>query len=230
MSTSAITKYLSILRGFLVSVHCFGIKDGMKIPLYIAPNVQIRNITKKTLRIEAPKLRRGMICIGVDSGSDGLMSNHSSTFFGSDGASLIVFHGGFNFSRGCCIKAMQGGRIDFGDGGYCNAGTCFFCSSGISIGDGLLTGWDCTIKDNDGHQLLDDASDKALPEHAEISIGTHVWLGAHSSILKGASIPDGCVIGWGSLVTKGSTRSARIADVLAGNPARVIKSGIRWNR
>lgn len=213
-----------------MSIRCFGVKKGMMIPLYIAPNVQIRNITKKTLRIEAPKLRRGMICIGVDDGPDGLLLNRAKTFFGTDGASLIVFHGGFNFSRGCCIKATQGGRIDFGDGGYCNTGTRFFCSSSISIGDGLLTGWDCTIKDNDGHQLLDDASGEAFPDHAEISIGTHVWLGAHSTVLKGANVPDGCVIGWGSLVTQGSTRSARIADVLAGIPARIIKSGIRWNQ
>lgn len=229
MIIAAAIKCLSILRGLVVSVRCFGIKDGMKIPLYIAPHVRLQNVTKKTLRIEASVLRRGMICIGVDNGPDGLLLTRATTFFGTDGISLIVFHGGFNFSRGCCVKATEGGRIDFGDGGYCNTGTSFFCSSGISIGNGLLTGWNCTIKDNDGHQMLDEAFGKAFPERVNINIGEHVWLGAHSSVLKGSDIPNGCVVGWGSLVTQSSTRSAQTADVLAGTPARVIKSGVSWN-
>jgi acetyltransferase-like isoleucine patch superfamily enzyme len=39
-------------------------------------------------------------------------------------------------------------------------------------------------------------------DHAHVTIGDDCWLGARVTILYGSTIPDGCVIGAGSTVTR----------------------------
>lgn len=51
------------------------------------------------------------------------------------------------------------------------------------------------------------------------SIGSDVWLGANSVILKGCTIGDGAIVGAGSVVT----RDVPPYGIAVGNPAKVIK-------
>ncbi|XWY21573.1 Vat family streptogramin A O-acetyltransferase [Bisgaard Taxon 45] len=67
---------------------------------------------------------------------------------------------------------------------------------------------------------------KALPEKAELSskgdtvIGNDVWIGYNATIMPGVKIGDGAIIGTHSVVTK----NVPPYTVVAGNPARVIKT------
>lgn len=53
-------------------------------------------------------------------------------------------------------------------------------------------------------------------------IGANCFIGGRSLILPGIEIGDNCVIGAGSVVTK----SVPPGSVVAGNPARIIRSGV----
>ncbi len=53
-------------------------------------------------------------------------------------------------------------------------------------------------------------------------IGENCFIGGRSLILPGVEIGDHCVVGAGSVVTK----SVPPRSIVAGNPARVIRSGI----
>lgn len=55
---------------------------------------------------------------------------------------------------------------------------------------------------------------------APISIGSDVQIGAGAIILPGVEIGDGVVVGAGSVVTK----NVKPKQVIAGNPARVLRS------
>ncbi|GAB7022223.1 CatB-related O-acetyltransferase [Salidesulfovibrio brasiliensis] len=52
-----------------------------------------------------------------------------------------------------------------------------------------------------------------------IEIGNDVWIGRDTKILAGATIPDGCVIGAGSVVTRNTFEPY---SILAGVPARPV--------
>lgn len=60
-----------------------------------------------------------------------------------------------------------------------------------------------------------------------INIGNHVWIGHGVTVMKNVSIPDDCIIGWNSVVTK-SFNEPHCA--IGGNPARIIKRGITWDK
>ena len=57
-------------------------------------------------------------------------------------------------------------------------------------------------------------------------IGRHCFIGGESIILPGITIGDECVIGAGSVVTK----DVPSRSIVAGNPARVIRSDIEVGR
>ena len=64
-------------------------------------------------------------------------------------------------------------------------------------------------------------------DRGAIRIGDHVWVAAHSHILKNSSIPDGSVVAYHSLVTK-EFDGERL--LLGGCPAKVLEEQIEWER
>lgn len=64
--------------------------------------------------------------------------------------------------------------------------------------------------------------DRTRGLYLHTKIGANCFIGGRSLILPGVEIGDNCVIGAGSVVTK----SVPPGTVVAGNPARVVRSGI----
>lgn len=62
--------------------------------------------------------------------------------------------------------------------------------------------------------------------YADTRIGARCFIGAHSIILPGLTIGDGSIVGAGSVVTEDVPPGV----VVAGNPAKIIRSGIRTYR
>lgn len=62
--------------------------------------------------------------------------------------------------------------------------------------------------------------------HADTFIGSQCFVGANSIIMPGVRIGNNCVVGAGSVVTKDVPDNC----IVAGNPARVIKTGIKTKK
>ena len=111
-----------------------------------------------------------------------------------------------------------------GRGVFIGHDSAFMLARSIMIGDFCLIGGGVRIQDNDGHPLDGDLRKKheKISEEsiAPVVLGENVWIGARATILKGVTIGDNAVVGTGSVVTKDVPANT----VVAGNPARVIKS------
>ena len=59
--------------------------------------------------------------------------------------------------------------------------------------------------------------------HTDTYIGRNCFIGARSIIMPGIHIGDECIVGSGSVVTK----DVPSHSIVGGNPARIIRSGIR---
>lgn len=97
--------------------------------------------------------------------------------------------------------------------------------SKIEIGKNCLFSWDIEVWATDSHSILNEAGEVANLGH-QITIGDHVWVGMSVKIGKNVTIGSNCIIGWGSVVTKEFSQENCI---IAGNPARVIKTNVTWN-
>jgi len=140
---------------------------------------------------------------------------------------------GNNIAIGRCFTAIgePGQRVEVGvwgreDGaGRVNIGDCVLMSPGsrisasdeITIGNGVMLANGAYVTDSDWHTIYDRTTrdERATP----VTIGDNVWLGDHSTVLKGVTIGDNSVVAARAVVTKNVPANV----VVAGNPAKVVK-------
>ena len=99
-------------------------------------------------------------------------------------------------------------------------------NSTVEIGSDCLFSTNVNIACSDTHSILD-FDDNLLNTGKFVKIGNHIWICQDARIGKNVTIPDNCIIGMGSIVTKEFTEPNCI---IAGNPAKVVKKNIKWNK
>lgn len=83
------------------------------------------------------------------------------------------------------------------------------------------------IRSTDAHKIYLKGEKLPINTPKPVIIGDNVWLGARAFISKGTVIPNGCVIGAMSFVSKSLEKENTI---YAGVPVREIKTNISWKR
>lgn len=141
-----------------------------------------------------------------------------STLLRMGDESKMTVHDTFRFYYGCDIQIFEKGELELGSG-FVNSDTKIRCKKHISIGNNVAISHDVLIMDFDGHSI-NAGKDTGIP----IIIGNNVWIGSKAIILKGVTIGDGAIIAAGSVVTK----EVPSGTIVAGNPAKVIKSNCTW--
>ena len=139
--------------------------------------------------------------------------------------SLIV-NQRFNMYYGTDVTVFPKGELIL-NGGFFNSDVTVRCKNRISIGKGVAISHGVLIQDYDGHDLFFTSDDGKLycPENsAPITICDNVLVFANSSILKGVTIGEGAIVACGSVVTEDVPEHTLVAGV----PAKVIKTGVDW--
>jgi acetyltransferase-like isoleucine patch superfamily enzyme len=127
--------------------------------------------------------------------------------------------GSFLVHNGCTVKIGASMRCN----SYLNISTAERTS--VTIGEDCLVA-EATIRTSDMHPIFDLETGQRINPSANVVIGDHVWLGQSAFVGKGVVIGSGSVVGAHGVVTK----DVPADSVCAGNPARVVRSKIRWEK
>lgn len=102
-----------------------------------------------------------------------------------------------------------------------------FLSQGasITIGEWCMFSYGIEVRNTDSHRIFQVGSNAQINHPKDIILGNHVWIGKNATILKGVTIGHDSIIAMGSVVTK----SCEPNSILAGNPAKVVKTDITWD-
>lgn len=115
----------------------------------------------------------------------------------------------------------------FGNGNQSHMASYFIEEdhTSISVGDNNLFSWGLEFRCSDSHTLLDENGHVSNLAKS-IVIGDNNWICKDTLFLKNSKIPNGCVVGCRSTVTK---QFEEDKSMIVGNPARVVKHNIGWN-
>jgi acetyltransferase-like isoleucine patch superfamily enzyme len=171
---------------------------------------------------------------------------HGRIVFLGDGARVTI--GAGCVDTGLRIEAGAGAAVSIGPGGHlgalfvhAGAGASVSLGAGagvnglvrllaheparIAIGADCLLAAEAEIAASDMHPIFDAATGARINPAADVTLGDRVWVGQRAMLLKGVRVGDDSVIGAGAVVT----RPVPPGCVAAGNPARVVRRGVRWS-
>lgn len=131
------------------------------------------------------------------------------------------------------LRLDRSGAITIGEHCYLGDNTILSAHTQIEIGPCTLLAHNVQIFDNDSHpvnafqreiqfrRMLGDKSRVAALEigAAPVKIGSRVWIGMGSLVMKGVEIGDDSIVAAGSVVTS----SIPSGVIVGGNPASIIR-------
>lgn len=128
--------------------------------------------------------------------------------------------------NGSFIMEDSNNSIILGDRNRIMGATEFAALEGtkISIGNECLFSSNIYFRTSDSHPIFEKTTLKRINPAKSITVGDSNWFGARTTILKGVSVADNCVIGVGSILTKNVSNNC----IVAGVPAVVVKENICW--
>jgi len=91
----------------------------------------------------------------------------------------------------------------------------------ITIGDCGLA--DTVIYNTDYHPIYDYNGNRINPDK-DVVIEDNVWVGRKTTILKGVTVGNGSILGFGCIVNK----DVPPHSIVAGQPAKVVKENVVW--
>lgn len=215
-----LTALISLPRSVWFNFRYLPFSHAIKMPVFLAPNVRIKNMWRGGLRLN--NIRFGSLHIGfheadavdtysvhtvIDIQKNGIMSCHD----------VHIGHGAI-----ICIK--EKGYLNLGKNFAISGTTKIVCSYRIDVGDNVQFSWDSLVMDSDAHNVFNTDVER-LPNIAPIKIGNHVWIAANTTILKGTIIGNDCVVAGNSLLNKSYELNNYI---IAGIPAKAIKPIGGW--
>ena len=133
----------------------------------------------------------------------------------------LEFGGGNTVGYGSCIEVHDNAKILFKEGCKCNTCCTFVSQDYIEIGEGTMLGRHITIRDNNGnHYMNRDGYRNTRP----VIVGDKVWLTESCTLMPGAKIGQGSIVGAHAVVY---THIKPFA-LAAGNPAQVVDENVLW--
>lgn len=194
-------------------------RQAVKLPILLSRKVYLREMKGK-ITIEGP-IETGLIKIGY--GKVGIFDNRRSRSIW-EVSGEVVFKGKANIGHGSKISVGKEGKLVLGSRFVVTAESAIVAHHSVEIGDDCLFSWDILLMDTDFHEMKDETG-AVMNAPKPVKIGNKVWIGCRVLILKGTEIPDGCVVGANSSVSK---KLEMENSLYVGQPCRLSKSGISW--
>ena len=175
-------------------------------------------------------------CCTVKIGSKGRLVLDSAFHFGSkrvkgsklesrllieDSGMMHIYGGDYFIGYGADVEVFKGATLEIGGGIGSNMGLTIICGNKITIGRNTGCGRNVTIRDNNGGHAI---SIRGYKNSIPVVIKEHVWLTESCTVMPGAIIETGAIIGARSVVSGHIPGSC----IVSGDPAKVVEKNIYW--
>ena len=155
-----------------------------------------------------------------------VLRNCDITIVGNNNSLLIDSR--VDMTNGRIVICDSNNLVTIGANTHFNTNVVLDCMEGrkLTIGENCLFSADITVRTGDWHSIYD--MDGFRINHSkDVAISRNCWIGDRVSILKGSFLPEGTIVGTGSVVTK---NIGEVNSIIAGVPARILRTNVQWDR
>ncbi len=124
-----------------------------------------------------------------------------------------IYNSSFEILKDTSIEQMS--YVTYNSNTYCK------------IGEDCMLSYGITIYNTDAHPIFDKDTKQLINRAKGIEIGKHSWICQGVTILKNSTIPNNSIVGCNAVF---SGRKDDPYCAYAGNPAKVVKSNVIWDR
>lgn len=204
---------ISFLRTLRFNLHYFGL-SGLRLPVLVGRKFRLGVLRG---RVTLPQGLRQKIFLGRD--DFGYMRSRGDWC----NQGQVCFEGPCYIGNGTRISVGLKGQLTLGSGLYLSGEDLLICKKAISLGADSMLSWGVTVIDSDLHTILDENGASVNPP-SPVRTGQHTWIGFEARLLKGANIPDGCIIAAGSTISK----PFHEPNCLLGGINQQLRTGVFW--
>lgn len=215
----AVHYVLALPKSIWYNFRLLPLRQACKLPLLVSHRTKMINHSGK-LDLQATELKVGLVKIGFNT-YQGTDFRYDRTRINLRGTTLV--HGACAIGAGSSIEVTENGTLRLGNHFNLGPKSLIICNKEISFGEDVQTSWNCTLMDTDQHDLVDHQGNVTNNDRP-IHLGDNVWIGCHSILTKGTTLASNTTVGAGSVV-HGVHEEPCV--VLAGNPATIVKSGVK---
>lgn len=208
------------LRSIFLNFYLLSFRQAVRLPLLVSRNTKILELHRGGVRLNSGFIKPAMVQIGYNAVGN-IDPKYERSIIEISKNAKVVFNGRCFLGNGTRLNVH--GKLSFDADVRLNGNTNVCCVKEISFGANSIVSWDCLFMDTDFHKVC--FGGKIVNEPRPVSVGKNCWIGCRATILKSSNIPDGSVVGAGSLVCGKLTKKNA---VYAGNPAKMIKENVRW--
>lgn len=209
----------SLIKTLIINFSMLPIRQAICLPILVTRYTYFYSLSGKILLKDKAKF--GMIRFGYF-GEDCIVPSETRTLLQIEG--IWELSNNVHLGNGVIIRIEPNARLSIQSNVRISNKTKIICYDNIRIGSNTRIAWECQIIDTTFHYMRN-VTDGSISELTKpVVIGEHNWIGNRTNIMKGAWIPDFTIVASGSLCNK--QYDIPSYSLLAGTPAKVVKTGI----
>lgn len=206
-------KILSIIKTVWFNFRFLPLRQALKLPIVIHYKTKCAIKGNGSIEIDS-QCRTFMIRIGF----------HAVPVVPERTTAMIIrgrliFKGTAHIGRGSRIVVNEGALLELGDNFAISSSSFINCFKHIRTGKDIQLAWGDLLMDSDTHSIYGEDG-TLINEDKDIILGDRIWIGCDCKVLKGAIIPDNCVVGANSVVT---SIPLEPNSLIVGSPAKSVK-------
>lgn len=179
-------------------------------------------MTRDNFIVEKKNLSTASMRIGFGDSANGCRESKKGLIRIVNGGKIIL-KGTVGLSQGV-VLLVNNSSLVLGDHFRCNYSTTIDCTDeNIVFGNDVVLGWNVTVKNNDGHTVIQNGRQKKKAD--SVYIGNHVWLCSYSTVLRVLMLVIIALLG---MVVYLPRQNQRIIYLYAGVPVKPMRKEINW--
>lgn len=195
--------------------------QAIKLPIIVSRKTTLESLTGSVHFKTNPSF--GMMKFGF---------NHSDLFSWRAKYTIIkiegnVYAGDFaQFGVGCSLIVDEGANLYLGDNFSIGGFSKIICRKKIAIGDNFRGAWDVQVFDTNFHYIKNVEDGSVTRREYEVVLGANNWMGNRASVMPGTKTNDFFIAASNSLCNKDYTASIPKYSLVAGSPAKLLKTNV----